>query len=187
MPGRGENGTKFPGFPQNILAAVAGDDLTVRQHLQPKCGLIRFFNYQPNLGDPFSSRSAPTSRPVIRRDRGPTTQQLLPDHLRISRMRQRAIQFNNPDRKLFCPLAQFLGPRGHEHRRVFKIYKITRLPNYKFPYRSISPSTISMLPIAATTSASSRPSHIFGSVCKFAKQADRMCTRYGLAVPSLTM
>src|SRR5437667_75726 len=30
------------------------------------------------------------------------------------------------------------------------------------PYRSISPSTISMLPIAATTSAMSRPSHMVG-------------------------
>ena len=45
------------------------------------------------------------------------------------------------------------------------------------PYRSISPSTISMLPIAATTSASNRPSHIFGNVCKLARQAARMCTR----------
>ena len=44
-------------------------------------------------------------------------------------------------------------------------------------YRSISPSTISMLPIAATTSAISPPSHILGSVCRFARQAARMCTR----------
>ena len=67
----------------------------------------------------------------------------------------------------------------------------TTITNYKSQitnsYRSISPSTISMLPIAATTSAISRPSHILGSNCKFARHADRTCTRYGFAVPSLTM
>lgn len=53
-------------------------------------------------------------------------------------------------------------------------------------YRSTSPSTISIDPIAATTSAISRPSHIFGNSCRFANDAPRMCTLYGLAVPSLT-
>ena len=64
---------------------------------------------------------------------------------------------------------------------------VTRSLNRSISYRSISPSTISMLPMAATTSASNLPSHILGSVCRFAKQAARMWTRYGLAVPSLTM
>src|SRR5437879_4262174 len=53
------------------------------------------------------------------------------------------------------------------------------------PYLSISPKTISMLPIAATTSAISLPSHIVGKVCKLARHAARICTRYGFAVPSL--
>src|SRR5581483_10906992 len=43
--------------------------------------------------------------------------------------------------------------------------------------RSISPSTMSMLPMAATTSAIRRPSHILGSACKLAKDGARMCTR----------
>jgi len=74
------------------------------------------------------------------------------------------------------------------HIRPWEINRpMTRSPNDSIRYRSISPSTISMDPIAATTSAKSRPSHIFGSVCRFAKQADRICTRYGFAVPSLTM
>src|SRR5262249_35069308 len=40
--------------------------------------------------------------------------------------------------------------------------------NYRHRYLSISPSTISMLPIAATTSAIRRPSHILGSAWRFA-------------------
>ena len=41
-------------------------------------------------------------------------------------------------------------------------------------YLSTSPKTISMLPIAATTSAMSRPSHMRGRVCKLAKEGERM-------------
>ncbi len=186
MPRGGENRTDLPCFSQNILATLAGDDATVRQHFQPKHGFVRFLNDQPDLGDPLSSRSAPAGRPIIRCHRGATTQQLLSHNLRIRRVRQSSIQLNNPDRKRFRPITQFLGPRGHRHRRVAKFtnYPITKL---QIPYRSISPSTMSMDPIAATTSASKRPSHIVGSVCRFAKQALRMCTRYGFAVPSLTM
>ena len=54
-------------------------------------------------------------------------------------------------------------------------------------YRSTSPSTISMLPIAATTSAISCPWHIGRIAFRLAKDGLRMCTRYGFAVPSLTM
>ncbi len=89
-----------------------------------------------------------------------------------------------------------------EFIREFHIYRIPQCPSVSSvvrksldhrghrgsqSHRSISPSTISIDPMAATTSASRRPSHIVGSVCRFAKQADRICTRYGLAVPSLTM
>jgi hypothetical protein len=73
-------------------------------------------------------------------------------------------------------------------------FSITQFPNYSisqllnFPnlrpstsifqrYRSISPSTISMLPMAATTSAISLPSHILGRACRFARHAARICTR----------
>src|SRR5438270_12485667 len=62
-----------------------------------------------------------------------------------------------------------------------------QLPDYAVTdfYLSISPSTISMLPIAATTSAISRPEHIGSSACKLANDGERIWTRYGLAVPSL--
>ena len=53
-------------------------------------------------------------------------------------------------------------------------------------YLSISPNTISIDPITATTSASKRPLHIVSSACNVAKLGFRMCTRYGLAVPSET-
>jgi hypothetical protein len=53
-------------------------------------------------------------------------------------------------------------------------------------HRSIAPSTISIDPITATTSASNRPLHMVSSACRFPRSALRMCTRYGLAVPSET-
>ena len=52
--------------------------------------------------------------------------------------------------------------------------------------RSISPSTMSIDPITATTSASMRPLHIVSSACRLANPGYRMCTRYGFAVPSET-
>ncbi len=52
-------------------------------------------------------------------------------------------------------------------------------------YLSISPRTISILPIAATTSASNLPTQRLSSACKLPKHAERMWTRYGFAVPSL--
>src|ERR1700761_204229 len=70
-----------------------------------------------------------------------------------------------------------------------------RLPNvpphlgrihFHLAHRSISPRTISMEPITATTSARSRPAHMVSRACREAKVGLRMCTRYGLAVPSLT-
>jgi hypothetical protein len=68
------------------------------------------------------------------------------------------------------------------------VTKKLQISNFKLPifYRSISPKTISMLPIAATTSAISLPSHIFGRACKLANDGERMWTRIGFAVPSLT-
>ena len=78
------------------------------------------------------------------------------------------------------PVSRLAEDRGPTTENALNDYKLLNI------YRSISPSTMSILPIAATTSAISRPSHIFGSVCMFAKHADRMCTRYGFGPPSLT-
>src|ERR1700733_4649980 len=44
-------------------------------------------------------------------------------------------------------------------------------------HRSISPSTMSIDPITATTSAISRPSHMACKACRLAKDGFRMCTR----------
>ena len=54
-------------------------------------------------------------------------------------------------------------------------------------YRSISPSTISMLPIAETTSAMRPPSIILGRAPRFRKDGGRILTRKGWFDPSLTM
>ena len=53
-------------------------------------------------------------------------------------------------------------------------------------HRSVSPRTKSMLPIDAITSAIRIPSTILEVACRFPKLGVRMCTRYGLVVPSLT-
>ena len=52
--------------------------------------------------------------------------------------------------------------------------------------RSISPSTISSVPMQATTSATSRPSQSRGSAWRFTNEGVRNFTRKGLGEPSLT-
>ena len=78
----------------------------------------------------------------------------------------------------------------HQHRALCRImrkhFRETGLELIRESHRSISPRTISIEPIAATTSARRRPSHIAGSSCRFARHAALIWTRYGLAVPSLT-
>src|SRR5438093_7511894 len=56
-----------------------------------------------------------------------------------------------------------------------------------FLHLSISPSTTSIDPIDATTSAIRRPSIILGRACKLANEGARTWQRNGLGEPSLTM
>ncbi len=128
------------------------------------------------LGKPLDSLLQPQCRNATTVCRQPASQRCVAVIDTTSRSNRESLR----------SITQFLGPGGHLITAHFSIYK---LPDYKITnsYRSISPSTISMDPIAATTSAISLPSHIFGRVCRFAKQAARICTRYGFAVPSLTM
>ena len=53
-------------------------------------------------------------------------------------------------------------------------------------YLSISPSTMSSVPMMATTSATRCPMDICRRACKLIKEGGRTCTRAGLAVPSET-
>src|SRR5438105_4779837 len=52
-------------------------------------------------------------------------------------------------------------------------------------YLSTSPSTMSIVPMHATTSAINRPSISFGSACKLMNDGARKCTRSGFGEPSL--
>src|SRR5215469_7937518 len=65
-------------------------------------------------------------------------------------------------------------------------FDVELLAGLSHRYRSISPSTISMDPITATTSANSLPLHIVSSACSVANPGYRICTRHGFAVPSDT-
>ena len=56
---------------------------------------------------------------------------------------------------------------------------------HRFPYLSISPSTMSMLPTAATTSAIISPSIILGSAPRLTKEGVLTRIRKGLLDPSL--
>jgi hypothetical protein len=119
------------------------------------------------------------------RDRDRPLQQI-PDMRQNLHRRSRPL----PDRKLrelrARPSYRFATAIRQGRQRVPQKFALFIRHVEQLPYRSQSPSTISILPIAATTSAISRPSHIFTSVCKLANDGDRMCTRYGFAVPSLT-
>src|SRR5581483_5980163 len=76
--------------------------------------------------------------------------------------------------------------RAHQRNKRNPKLKKNSLVADSFTHLSISPRTMSMDPITATTSAISRPSHMVCSACNVANDGFRMCTRYGLAVPSLT-
>ena len=54
-------------------------------------------------------------------------------------------------------------------------------------HRSISPNTMSHVPITATTSASMWPRTISSSAARCGKPGARIFSRYGLLAPSLTM
>src|SRR5262249_53964484 len=54
-------------------------------------------------------------------------------------------------------------------------------------HRSISPKTMSCVPMIATASAIMCPRDISSSAERCAKPAARKCTRYGLLAPSETM
>src|SRR4051794_15240604 len=101
------------------------------------------------------------------------------------RMTHRNLFFPQLDRRLPIPIQTV-------HRGVTAKQGSERHPNFYVQLcrlrhqRSISPSTMSIDPITATTSASMRPLHIVLSACRVAKLGYRICTRYGFAVPSDT-
>src|SRR5262249_27998730 len=131
------------------------------QQLKPKNALISLFSDDADTRNKLRLGTRTAYSSIIRRDRSSAPQQLLPHDLCFSRTGKRPEEPYNPDRKLLRSVANLF--------RVAHNYPITKLRNYQtrltitdlqILYRSISPSTMSMLPIAATTSAMSRPSHI---------------------------
>ena len=173
MPCRALRGRKnrrqFIRFFKQSLGFRQRNDSRFRHQFQPQNYFVCLLHNYSDFGHKFGLRPGPANSPIVRRDRGATSQELLPQHLRIRLIEQRSVEPNHPQSECLCSIPQLLRLTAHSHHP-----QIAQSPN--FIYRSISPSTISMLPIAATTSASRRPSHMVGSVCRLAKQALRMCT-----------
>jgi hypothetical protein len=171
---------------QNIFTPFPADDAAIREHFQSKYRFVSLFNHQSDLGDPLGPRTSSASRTII-----------CPQpkfHIATTACRQPA---NRPDVAANDTVSRF-EPRKPSFDHAIPVGRWTYSPpssqfrscpitKLQILHRSISPSTMSMDPIAATTSASNPPSHIFGKVCRFARHAARICTRYGFAVPSLTM
>jgi hypothetical protein len=93
-----------------------------------------------------------------------TAEKLLSHHLGIRCARQRTKYAHDTQCKSFRPISNLFRRRAHVRFLAYRSCSDlkSQFTNRKSQilYRSISPSTISMLPIAATTSAISLPSHI---------------------------
>src|SRR5437899_667935 len=76
--------------------------------------------------------------------------------------------------------------RQHRHNHQRKQHR-KNVWHDRVDHRSTSPSTISNVPITATTSATRCPRIIWSSASKLISDGGRMRTRYGCVVPSLTM
>src|ERR1700719_1485497 len=79
---------------------------------------------------------------------------------------------------------------GHQRRTLDRIPREQRLVSLfefrgQLHQRSTSPSTMSIVPMHAIKSATSRPSASLGNACRFTNEGARTCTRYGLGEPSL--
>src|SRR5438094_1315927 len=78
------------------------------------------------------------------------------------------------------------APHSSLHLLVYPSVLLTVLYDNITCHRSISPKTISSVPIIATTSATRCPRQSFLSACKFMKHGGRTRTRQGCCVPSET-
>ncbi len=68
-------------------------------------------------------------------------------------------------------------PQGLKPLFLFNFFGTAKAVPLSETYRSISPRTMSMEPMTATTSARRRPLHIVSSACSVAKDGLRMWTR----------
>src|SRR6266478_4094092 len=75
---------------------------------------------------------------------------------------------------------------SRKQRRPEGFQELDGCLNNGIHYRSTSPSTISIVPMIATTSATRCPRTMRSNACKLMNEGGRMCTRYGMTVPSLT-
>src|SRR6266404_825930 len=73
-----------------------------------------------------------------------------------------------------------------EQRRPVELQEIQRRLGRGLHQRSTSPSTMSIVPIIATTSATRCPRTMRSNACKLMNDGGRIRTRYGCTVPSLT-
>jgi len=165
---RGEDGRQLSCLPQQRLQPYSINNVVLVEQLQPQDTLVSLFHHNPDSRDELSFRTRPANRPVICGNRSPAPQQLVAHHLRFTRVRQRPKQSNYTHRELLCSVPQLF--------RTTHNYSITRLLNYsitQFFYRSTSPKTMSSVPITATTSATSAPSTILLSACRFTNDGGR--------------
>lgn len=175
-----KNRCQFVRFLQQCRCLRQWNNSRFRHPLQPQNCLIHLFNHHSYLSHKLSSQPGPTCDNP-RRLRCRKAQQLFSQHSCIRPVRQSCTAVtgtveSSVKQRLSCGPATARADRSSQIVLENQPPKdpIAQTPNH---YRSISPSTISIDPIAATTSASNRPSHILGRVCRFARQAARMCTR----------
>jgi hypothetical protein len=171
-----KNRCQFVRFLQQSRCLRQSNNSRFRHPLQPQNCLIHLFNHHSYLSHKLSSRRADIPFDSSRRLRCRIATAVFPTLVDPSCTAVTTTVESPVKQRLSCAPATARADCGSQVVLESQSPKdpIAQSPNH---YRSISPSTISIDPIAATTSASNLPSHILGRVCRFARQAARMCTR----------
>ncbi len=127
------------GFPDQLFQPSQRYQPALDKQLHPKRRLIRFLLRHRQLVYKISLRPGPTCGTVIRRDRCPRTQQLIPKSATYKIFRQRARQFNHSQRKHFGPLFHF----GLGHNFCLVVFKTisTRVPERNSLFKIQNPKS----------------------------------------------
>jgi len=100
-------------FGQNLLQLAKRQDFAIHEHFQPEYRLIRFFDYDSYLCNPFRLGSGAACGPIVCRNRCSTAQQLLPENLRISSIRQGSVDSNHTHCKGSSSFSKLFLLRSH--------------------------------------------------------------------------
>jgi len=115
---RCHDGSQFVCFLQQRGKFFRGHDFGFDEQFEPERGLISFFFHGSNFGNEFCLAAGATTRPIIRRDRCSTADDLFGNNSPgVVGLWNRPGQFNNPQGKCFGTIFQLQGCHAAKLRK----------------------------------------------------------------------